>query len=88
VLELLDEGRVVTEVAHDLGIGASTIYNWRRKQESHLGQGPGMTRAESEELKAARREVARLRMENQILPRANDLLRTTTSPKDGSWRSQ
>jgi transposase-like protein len=33
VLALLEEGRSVAEVAHDLEIGASTIYNWRRQHE-------------------------------------------------------
>lgn len=86
VLELLEEGRTATEVAHDLEIGTSTIYNWRRQHEIDSGQRTGLSSIESAELKAARRELAALGMENQILRRANDLLRTTTSPKGGSRR--
>jgi transposase len=88
VLELLAEGRSVTEVAHDLEIGTQTIYNWRRQHEIDTGQRPGLTTAESVELAAARKEIATLRAENQILRRANELLRTTNSPKDDSRRSQ
>lgn len=86
VLDLLEEGRAVTEVAHDLEIGTSTIYNWRRQHEIDTGQRPGLSSVESVELKAARRELGALRMENQILRRANDLLRTTSSPKGDSRR--
>jgi transposase-like protein len=88
VLELLAEGRSVTEVAHDLGIGTQTIYNWRRQHEIDTGQRPGLTTAESADLAAARKEIATLAAENQILRRANELLRTASSPKGGSRRSQ
>ena len=88
VLELLAEGRSVTEVAHDLGIGTQTVYNWRRQYEIDAGQRPGLTRAESADLAAARKEIATLRAENEILRRANELLRTASSPKGGSRRSQ
>lgn len=88
VLELLAEGRSVTDVAHDLGIGTQTIYNWRRQQEIDSGQRPGLTTAESAALAAARKEIATLRAENQILRRANELLRETNSPKGASRRSQ
>jgi transposase len=87
VLALLDEGRSVVEVAHDLEIGSSTVYNWRGQHEIDTGQRPGLTTAESAELAAARKELAALRLENQILRRANDLLRTTSSPKGASRRS-
>ena len=88
VLELLAEGRSVTEVAHDLGIGTQTIYNWRRQHEIDTGQRPGLTTAESADLAKARKEIATLRAENQILRRANELLRETSSPKGVSRRSQ
>lgn len=87
VLELLAEGRSVTEVADDLGIGTQTIYNWRRQHEIDTGQRPGLTTAESADLAAARKEIATLRAENQILRRANELLRTASSPKGVSRRS-
>lgn len=88
VLALLEEGRSVVEVALDLEIGASTIYNWRRQHEIDTGQRPGLTTAESAELTAARKELRALRMENQILRRASELLKDTSTPKGGSRRSQ
>ena len=88
VLELLAGGSSVTEVAHDLGVGTQTIYNWRRQHEIDSGQRPGLTTAESADLAAARKEIATLRAENQILRRANELLRETSSPKGVSRRSR
>jgi transposase len=86
VVELLEEGRPAAAIAHDLEIGTSTIYTWRRQHEIDTGQRPGLSSVESAELKAARRELAGLRVENRILRRANDLLRTTSSPRDDSRR--
>jgi len=86
VVELLEGGRPAAEIAHDLEIGTSTIYLWRRQHEIDTGLRPGLNSVEAAELQAARKELAALRMENNILRRANDLLRTTSSPKDDSRR--
>ncbi|HVM35185.1 MAG TPA: transposase [Actinomycetota bacterium] len=41
VLDLIDTGRKVVDVARDLGISTQTIYNWRRRQERiDRGLGP------------------------------------------------
>lgn len=58
LLALLEDGRSVAEVSHDLEIGASPTYNWRRQHEIDTGQRPGLTTAESAELTAARKELA------------------------------
>ena len=39
VLDLLDAGRRVAEVASDLGVTQQTIYNWRRQHLIGSGQG-------------------------------------------------
>jgi transposase len=88
VLDLVAAGRKVTEVALDLGLSPQTIYSWRRQAEIDAGERPGLTTAEAAELIAARRELRRLREENAILRRSNELLRDTSSPKDGSRRSR
>ena len=75
VLELLAEGRPVVEVAHDLELSPQTIYTWRRQHEIDTGLRPGLTTTEAAELSAARKEIAQLRAENDILRRANELLR-------------
>ena len=54
VLDLVEAGRKVAEVAHDLGISDQTIYNWRRQDRVDRGLEPGLTTAEQAELVAAR----------------------------------
>ena len=87
-LALLDAGRTVTDVAHDLGIGTQTLYNWRNQELIDAGRRPGLSSTESAELRAARAEIARLRDEVTILRRANELLNDTSSPIGGSRRSR
>jgi transposase len=88
VLDLVAEGRKVTDVAQDLGLSPQTIYSWRRQAEIDAGGRPGLRTAEAAELVAARRELRRLREENAILRRSSELLRDASSPKGGSRRSR
>ncbi len=84
VLALVDAGARVADVAADLDVSANTIYNWRKQHLIDTGQRPGTSTTELAELKAARREIERLRAENRILRRANDLMEESTLPKGGS----
>ena len=88
VLDLVAEGRKVTEVAQDLGLSPQTICSWRRQAEVDAGDRPGLRTEEAAELTAARRELRRLREENAILRRSSELLRESSSPKGGSRRSR
>jgi len=54
VLDLVEAGRPVAEVADQLGVTAQTIYNWRNQDQVDRGERPGVTTAESAELAAAR----------------------------------
>lgn len=79
-VELVNTGRPVPEIAEELGIGASLLYRW--KLESHGAQGGSEgTPAEggrdaADELRAMRRELARLQIENDILKKAAVILGT------------
>ena len=84
VIALWEAGRKVADIAADLDVSANTIYIWRRQHLIDTGQTPGTSSIESAELKKARCEIARLRAENEILRRANDLMRDTTPPKGDS----
>jgi transposase-like protein len=46
VLDLVESGRKVAEVAQLLGISEQTIYVWRRQRLIDSGQLPGTTTAE------------------------------------------
>lgn len=64
------EGRQVTEVARDLGIGANLIHRWRQKlerEDSEAFPGKGNLKPSDEELRRLRRENADLKEERDIL---------------------
>jgi putative transposase len=81
VLDLLDAGRKVTDIARDLGISTQTIYNWRRQHRIDQGLEPGLSSSEHAELLAARRRIAQLETELKIARRATELLKDVKPPK-------
>ena len=87
VVELVEGGRKVAEVAADLGVSEQSIYTWRRQARIDAGVEVGLTSAEKAELAAARRRIRELETEVAIHRRATELLKGETSPKDGSQRS-
>jgi transposase len=88
VLDLLDAGKKVAEVARDLEVSAQTVYNWRRQERVDRGLIPGTSTIEGTELRNARRRIAQLEAELAAAKRANELLQRTVSPKGGSRRSR
>lgn len=50
VLDLVESGRPVAEVAEDLGINDQSIYTWRRQDRIARGLEPGLTSSEKTEL--------------------------------------
>ena len=80
-LELCATGKPVAEVAEDLCIGKDLIYTWRRKaheigQLHREGQGAGGDEDAAMELARLRREVAELKIDNDILKKAAVILGT------------
>ena len=57
VLDLLEAGRSVAEVAHDLDISEQSIYTWRRQDPIDKGLVPGLTSKEKAELTAAKKRM-------------------------------
>ncbi|GGM05650.1 hypothetical protein GCM10010129_56570 [Streptomyces fumigatiscleroticus] len=84
VLDLIESGRKVAEVAQLLGISEQTVYVWRRQHLIDTGQMPGVPTHEQAELVTARKRIAELEAELAIHRRAAELLEETTSPKGGS----
>jgi transposase len=70
--EFPSEFAAIEAVAGRLGIGSSeTLRRWIRRAEIDSGQRPGLTTAESEQVKALKRENAELRRANEILKSAS-----------------
>jgi len=88
VVDLVEGGRNVAEVAADLGVSAQSVYTWRRQARIDAGFEPGLTSAEKAELFAARKRIRELETEVAIHRRATELLKGESSPKDGSRRSR
>jgi len=88
VLDLVESGRPVAQVARELGISAQAVYNWRRQDRIDKGLLPGLAGAERAELAAARRRIAQLEAELKVARRAAELLKEATLPKGGTRRSE
>lgn len=87
VLDLVDAGRPVADVARDLEISVQSVYAWRRQDRIDKGLEPGLNSSERAELIAARRRIAQLETELGVARRAAELLREAMPPKGGTRRS-
>ena len=88
VLELVESGRSVRDVARDLGISEQSIYIWRRQDRIDRGEEAGLTTGERAELLAAKRRINELETELEIHRRSTELLKGSTDPKGGGQRSR
>lgn len=88
VLDLLEAGRKVADVARDLEISEQSIYLWRRQDRIDRGLEPGLTSGEKAELAAAKARIAELETELAATRRAIELVREVVPPKGGSRSSR
>ena len=80
-VELVALGKPVAVVAEDLEVGAGILYGWVRKgaQPAQLGSAGRRAVGEepaADELRRLRREMANLKLENDILKKAAVILGT------------
>ena len=71
----------VAQVAKDFGISASCLQRWLKLADVEEGSKPGVTQAESAELKELRKRNRLLEQENEILRRAAAYLARDINPK-------
>jgi transposase-like protein len=81
IVDLVEAGRRVADVARDLGISEQTVYTWRRQDRIDRGLRSGLTSAEKAELAAAKRRIAELEAELAIHRRASELPGDGVPPK-------
>jgi transposase len=70
---VLDSGKPVKTIAAELGISDNTLFNWKNKYNEDAKNafpGKGHMKPEEEELRKKDREIARLKMERDILKKA------------------
>ena len=70
----------VAEVAKDFGISESCLRNWLAKADVDDGRRPGVTTAESAELRELKRRNRLLEQENEVLRRAAAYLSQANLP--------
>jgi transposase len=88
VLDLIEAGKPVAEIAVQLGVTAQTVYNWRNQDQIDRGLRAGMSTTESAELTAARKRIRELETELAVTKRANELLKAQSDPKGGGRSSR
>jgi transposase len=86
-IELVKLGKSVTEVARDLALSEGVLYEWIRKASKAAPLGSDGLEAVGEvpaadELRRLRREVANLKLENDILKKAAIILGTRPLPEN------
>lgn len=81
-----EPGVTIAMTAKDFGINGATVENWLRTQKIESGQMPGVTRAESQELRDLRRRNRLLEQEVEVLRRATAYLSQAHLPGEGSTR--
>ena len=86
MLDLVEAGKPVVEIAAQLGVSGQTIYNWRNQDHIDRGLRAGTTTVELAELTAARKRIRELEVELAVLHRANELSKDQTDP-EGTWRT-
>lgn len=83
-LQLLATGRPVSEIAEELCISTSLLYSWQRASRRTPAGGEGAPAAgerdATDEMRALRKELTRLRQENDILKKAAVILGTKPQP--------
>jgi len=65
-----EQGVTLKQVAKDFGISESCLTNWMTQADRDAGIRPEQDRAESEQLRDAKRRIRLLEQENEVLRRA------------------
>lgn len=70
---VMDTGKPVKSIAAELGISENSLFNWKKKYSEDAKNsfpGKGHMKPEQEELRKKDKEIARLKMERDILKKA------------------
>ena len=70
----------IAEIARDFGISESCLRNWLHRADVEDGHRPGVTAAESAELRELKRRNRLLEQENEVLRRAAAYLSQANLP--------
>ena len=68
------------QIAKDFGISEGCLHNWMKKADVQDGRRPGLTEAEAQALREAKRRIRLLEQENEVLRRAAAYLSQANLP--------
>jgi transposase len=88
VIDLIEAGKTVAEVAAMVDPTEQTIYNWWNRHLVDTGRRAGSPSIENSELVAARKRITELEKELAATRRANELLKAVVPPKASSKPSK
>jgi transposase len=71
----------IAQVARDFGVSESCLQRWLKLDDVEEGRRPGLTAAESTELREANKRIRLLEQENEVLRRAAVYLGRDVNPK-------
>jgi len=69
------------QIAKDFGISESCLHRWVKLEDIEDGTRPGITQAEAEEMREAKKRIRLLEQENEVLRRAAVYLGGGINPK-------
>lgn len=75
-----DGATTIKQIAKDFGISESCLTNWIKQSDVEAGARPGVTAAESQELRELKRRNRLLEQENEVLRRAAAYLSQANLP--------
>lgn len=75
-----DGATTIKQIAKDFGISESCLTNWIKQSDVEAGVRPGVTVAESQELRELKRRNRLLEQENEVLRRAAAYLSQANLP--------
>lgn len=87
VLQEVDSGRSVSEVAREYQVHPTLLHRWRQQLRRHGEQafpGNGNTNSEEARIAALERKVGHLTMENDLLKKVLHQLEGTPRPTSGN----
>lgn len=85
-IALVRSGQAVAKTASDLGITSACLCGWVKQDRIDRGEVPGVSTAESRELRKAKRRIRELEDEVEILRRATAMLGSGAQHPKGSTR--
>jgi transposase len=76
IVELYENGKIVTDLAREYGLVEQTIYKWIHRYEPFAKNAEGETVTQAD-VKTMKQRIAELEMENEILKKATAIFAKT-----------